>query len=117
MKKDMYSLFFYFQLDETLSTKLYDKCDDFNFRIVNFPYICSNIPESAAYGVYISQLVRYARACYSYGDFIDRGRLLTKKLVDQGYTLEKLKIYFLKFYGRYNDLVHNNTPLRNLCVT
>ena len=98
--------------DGTLSTKLYDKRDDFDFRIVNFPFICSNIPESPAYGVYISQLIRYARACSSYGDFIDRGRLLTKKLVDQGYTLEKLKIYFRKFYGRYNDLLqHYNTPL------
>ena len=48
-------------------------------------------PESPAYGVYTSKLIRYARACSSYGDFIDTGRLLTKKLVDQGYTLAKLK--------------------------
>ena len=60
--------------------------------------------------IYISQLIRYARDYSSYGDFIDSGRLLTKKLVDQGYTLEKLKIYFRKFYGRYSDLVqHYNT--------
>ena len=52
-------------------------------------------------------MLSYARACSSYGDLIDRGRLLTKTLVDQGYTLEKLK-----FYGRYNDQVqHYNTPL------
>ena len=70
--------------DWTLSTKLGDKRDDFDFRIVNVPYIYSNIPESPAYGVYISQLIRYARACSSYGDFIDRGRLLTQKIVDQG---------------------------------
>ena len=44
--------------DRTLSTKLYDKCDDFDFRIVKFPCICSNIPDSQAYGVYISQLVK-----------------------------------------------------------
>jgi hypothetical protein len=36
-------------------TKLYDKKDDFNFLIVNFPFICSNIPAAPAYGVYISQ--------------------------------------------------------------
>ena len=83
--------------------KLYDKRDDLEFRIVNFPYICSNIPESPGYGVYVWQLIRYNRACSSYGNFIDRGRILTRKLVDQGYTLEKLKIYFRKFYGRYND--------------
>ena len=36
-------------------TKLYDKRDDINFPIVNFPFICSNIPSAPAYGVYISQ--------------------------------------------------------------
>ena len=40
-----------------LSTKLYDKRDDFDFRIVNFPFLSSNIPESLPYGVYISQLI------------------------------------------------------------
>jgi hypothetical protein len=46
-----------------LRTKLYDKRDDFNCPIVNFPFICSNIPETPAYGVYLSQLIRYSRAC------------------------------------------------------
>jgi hypothetical protein len=40
-----------------LRTKLYDKRDDFNFLIVNFPFICSNIPAAPAYGVYISRLI------------------------------------------------------------
>ena len=51
--------------DGRLRTKLYDKRDDFNFPIVNFPFICSNIPAAPAYGVYISQLIRYSRACGS----------------------------------------------------
>jgi hypothetical protein len=38
-------------------TKLYDKRDDFNFPIVNFAFICSNIPAAPIYGVYISQLL------------------------------------------------------------
>ena len=40
----------------------YDKRDDFNFPIVNFPFICSNIPAEPAYGVDISQLIRYFRS-------------------------------------------------------
>ena len=40
-----------------LRTKLYDKRDDFNFPIVNFPSICSKIPAAPAYGVHISQLI------------------------------------------------------------
>ena len=48
-----------------LRTSLYDKRDYFNFHITNFPFLSSNIPSSLAYGVFISQLIRYARACSS----------------------------------------------------
>jgi hypothetical protein len=44
-----------------LKALIYDKRDDFNFKIINFPNICSNIPASPAYGVYISQLIRYGQ--------------------------------------------------------
>ena len=72
---------------------------------VNFPFLCSNIPLSPAYGVYISQLIRYARACFAYEDFSKRGKLLTKKLMLQGYNESRLKSSFCKFFDRYNDLV------------
>ena len=52
--------------DGQLRTSLYDKRDDFNFHITNFPFLSSNIPSSPAYGVFISQLIRYTRACSSY---------------------------------------------------
>ena len=85
-----------------LRTKHYDKRDDFNFPIVNFPFICSNISAAPAYGVYISQLIRYSRACSSYQD---RRLLLTRKLLNQGFLLVKLKSSLRKFYGRHHDLV------------
>jgi hypothetical protein len=49
----------YLEFDDRdqLSTKIYDKRDDFNFKFINFPNMCSNIPASPANGVYISQLV------------------------------------------------------------
>ena len=72
----------------------------FQFSIVNFPFICSNIPAAPAYGVYISQLIQYSRACGSYKDFLDRGLLLTRKLQNQGFLLVKLKSSLRKFYGR-----------------
>ena len=56
---------------------IYDKRDDFTFRIVNFPHMESNIPANPAYGVYISQLVRYARICTSKVDFMNRLRGLS----------------------------------------
>ena len=74
-----------------LRTKLYDKRDYFNFPIVNFPFICNNIPTVPAYGVYSSQLIWYSRASGSYQDFLDRGMLLTRKLLNQGFLLVKLK--------------------------
>ena len=88
-----------------LRTKLYDKRDDFNFPIVNFPFICSNIPAAPAYGVYISQLIRYSSACSSYQDFLDRGLMLTGKLLNQGFLLVKLKSSLRTFYGRHHDMV------------
>jgi hypothetical protein len=91
-----------------LRTKLYDKRDDFNFPIVNFPFICSNIPAAPAYGVYISQLIRYSRACGSYQDFLDRGLLLIRKLLNQWFLLVKLKSSLRKWLG---------WPLWNIGVT
>jgi hypothetical protein len=72
---------------------------------VNIPFICSNIPAALAYGVYISQLIWYSSACGSYQDFLDRGFLLTRKLLNQGFLLVKLKSSLRKFYSRHHDLV------------
>ena len=88
-----------------LRTKLYDKRDVLNFPIVNFPFTCSNIPTTPAYGLYISQLIHYSRACGSHQDFLDRGLLLAGKLMNQGFLLVKLQSSLRKFYGRHHDLV------------
>ena len=78
----------------------YDKRNYFNFPIVNFPLICSNIPAAPAYGVYISQLIRYSRACGSYQDVLDRWLLLTRMLLYQGFLL--VRFYFIKNSDLYN---------------
>ena len=44
-----------------VSSKIYDKRDDFDFDIVNFPFLDGDVPRSTSYGVYISQLIRFAR--------------------------------------------------------
>ena len=82
--------------EDRLRTKLYVKRDDFNFLIVNFPFICSNIPAAPACGAYISQLIRYSRRdCGYHQDFLDRGLVLTRKVLNQSLR---------KFYGRHHDL-------------
>ena len=60
--------------------------NDINVLIVNFPFICINIPAAPGYGVYISQLIRYSGACGAYQNFLDRGLLLTMKLLNQGFS-------------------------------
>ena len=67
--------------DSRLRVKIYDKRDDCNFDIVNFPFLCDNVPQSPSYGVYISQLIRYARASTLYDDFLSRSCRLTSKLI------------------------------------
>jgi hypothetical protein len=67
--------------------------------------MCSNIPAAPAYGVYISQLIRYSRVCGTYDDFLDRELLLTRILLNQGLLLVKLKSSLRKFYGCHHDLV------------
>ena len=85
-----------------LSTRLYDKRDDFDFHIVNFPFLFSNIPSGPLYGVYISQLIRYATRCSHYDDF----RYCHKCLVDQ------LLTYDLRNFLR-NFMVDIRIPMRN----
>ena len=59
------------------------------FPIVNFPFLSSNIPSAPAYGVYVSQLIRYARACSNYQDFMERGKVLTTQLLSKGFRKKK----------------------------
>ena len=67
--------------NDIVSTKIYDKRDDFDFEIVNFPFWDGDVPRSTSYGVYISQLIRFARASSIVADFNTRNKLLTQKLL------------------------------------
>ena len=86
-----------------VTTKLYDKRDTFGFHIVNF--MSSNIPSAPAYSVHASQLIRYARRCSNYSDFLSCHRALVTRLLSQGYKVNHLSNTFKKFYGRHTDLV------------
>ena len=94
---------------------IYDKRDDFTFRIVNFPHMDSNIPTNPAYGVYISQLVRYARICTSKVDFMNRLRGLSLRLRQQGFLTNLLQRTFTKFFNRHGLMVEKyGATLREL---
>ena len=103
----MQMLKMYFAFDDSgqLITKIYDKRDDFNFKIINFPNMCSNIPACPAYGVYISQLIRYASTSSNYSDFLKRHLHLKNRLLDQGYEKIRLIRSLKKFIFRYQNIV------------
>ena len=106
-----------------LSTKIYDKRDDFNFKIIIFPNMCSYIPSSPPYGVYISQLIRYARASSNYSDFLKRHLHLRNRLLDQGYKQIRLTLilrsnetnnvykFLVLVYGWYSILLYLKSHL------
>ena len=77
----------------------------FDFDIVNFPFLDGDVPRSTSYGVYISQLIRFARVSSHVVDFNARNKSLTAKLLQQGYRYHKLRKTFFKFYRRHYELV------------
>ena len=98
-----------------VSSKIYDKCDDFDFDIVNFPFLEGDVPRSTSYGVYISQLIRLARVSSHMADINARNKSLTAKLLQQDNRYHKLRKTFSKFYRRHYELVSKfNVGLKTL---
>ena len=91
--------------NDIVSTKIYDKRDDFNFDIVNFPFLDGDVPQHPSYCVYISELIRFARASSHVTDFNNRNKFLTAKLLKQGYRYHKLRKAFSKSYRRHFELI------------
>ena len=87
----------------TVSTKIYDKRDDFDFDIVNFPFLDGDVPRRTSYGVYISQLIRFARASSNLNDFNYRNKALTAKLLSRA-------IIILNFVRRFRNFIEDTVP-------
>ena len=88
-----------------IQTSLFDKRDAFGFKIVNFPNLSGNIPQKESYGVFVSQLIRYARCCDIFTDFETRTKILINRLTQQGFFKSKLKKTFSKFAETYYELL------------
>ena len=83
----------------TVSTKIYNKRDDFDFDVVNFAFLDGDVPRRTPSGVYISQLIRFARASSNVNDLSCRNKALTAKLLKQDYRYHKLRKAFSKFFA------------------
>ena len=88
-----------------IHTSVYVKRVDFRFPIVNFPWLSGDVPRLTSYGIYISQLVRFARCCTSVFDFHSKNLQITSKLLTQGYRYHKLLKTFGKFLRSYSELL------------
>ena len=94
----------YFSIsDGFVKTKIFDKRDDFDFDIVNFSFLDGDLPRSTSYGVYISQLNRFAQVSSHVDGFNTRNKFLTAKLFR--YRYHKLRKTFSKFYRWHFDLL------------
>ena len=91
--------------DGIVSSKIYDKRDDFNFEIVDFPFLDGDVLHSLSYGEYNSQLIRFARVCSNVDDFNNRNLILTAKLLKQSYRYHKIRKAFSNFHHRHSQLI------------
>ena len=86
---------------------------------MNFPFLDGDVRRSTSYGVYISQLIRFARVSSHVDDFNTRtcNKVLTAKLLRQGYRYHKTRKAFSKFYRRHFDIVSKyNVGLKRLLL-
>ena len=88
-----------------VSSKIYDKRDDFNFEIVNFPFLDGDVPRSPSYVVYISQLIVLLECALMLMTSTTETYFLTAKLLKQGYRNHKIRKVFSKFYHRHSELI------------
>ena len=86
--------------NDTVSTKIYDKHDDFDFKIGNSPFN-GDVSCSKSSGVNISQLIRFVRASSHVADVNNLNLLLTQKLLKPWYQYQKLYKTFSLFYRGY----------------
>ena len=93
-------------------SRLNDKRDDFD--ILTFPFLDGDVRRSTSYGVYISQLIRFARV----SSHIDDDKVSTAKLLRQGYRYHKIPKAFSKCYRRHFDMVSSkyNVGLKKLLL-
>ena len=88
-----------------IPTSVYDKRDDLRFPIVNFPWLGGDIPSLQSYGIYISQLVWFARCCTNVSNFHIKNLQITSILLIQDYRYHKIRKTFGKIFRSYSELL------------
>ena len=88
-----------------VSSKIYDKRDDFNFEIVNFLFLMAMfLAPLPMVHIYFSAY-SFLRVCSNVDDFNNINLFLTAMLLKQGYRYHKILKSFSKFYHRHSELI------------
>ena len=87
----------------TVSTKIYDKRDDFDFDIINFLFLDGDVPRRFSYGVYISHFIRFDRASSNLSDFICRNKCFLPNFIGRA-------IVILNFARRFRNFTADTVP-------
>ena len=80
-----------------VSSKINNKRNDFDFDIVNFSFLDGGVPRSASYGVYFSQLIRFARVSSHVTDLNARNKILTGSFSIRAIGIINFEKIFLNF--------------------
>ena len=88
--------------NDTASSKIYDKCNHFDFELVNFPFLVEKClaPLPMVYDIFRMQFIRFSRVCFNVNDFNNRNQILSAKLLKH-----KLRKAFSKVYHRHSEWI------------
>ena len=98
--KPHFWIYIYLFQTDLFHPKIYDKRNDFDFDVVIFCLLNVEVHCSSSYGVYISHFIPFARVPSHVTDFNARNKILTAKLLQQGYQYHKLPKAFSQFYSQ-----------------
>ena len=95
--------------------KVFHKVDLFDFEVISFPFLESNIPQYICYNTFFSQLVRFSTICSNTSGFAERVHIIYQKLLKQNYDKKKLEKTFNKFTCHYSEnLIKYDIPIQKL---
>ena len=99
----------------------YDKRNDFDFDVVNYPNLHGNIPKASSYGVYVSQLVRFVDININFNNFVNDVNKLTKTFIMQEFNSSILKLKYVQFsykyihkWGKYGNKVDSSSTINKI---
>jgi hypothetical protein len=104
-----------FECNGSLELDVFDKRKEFPFAVRRYPQMCSLIPQSIPYGVFVGQLTRYYRVCTQTGFFVENARILALTLITQGCKKSRIVKCFRSFLSKFQRLRWRDASVNGMC--